>query len=256
MLPDFTNEKLFPRTASPLAFEVLGWNDAAATINHILASNRNVNTRLFKFREHLEAWLSFRIFPRVTIGGISRFDMTQQGRQRVHNYWYQSGIEEVLLYTEDHPQRPVPRGEEYVHATRFDPPYKPDQCDSCGRDFQEGLYVDLLILTNDILCSQACVEQRLKKVRSAEPWLQRLYPCGTLSRNKPRPDCPLPEDAGDLELFLRSIPAKQGTDGGFTVPVLPEMQVLKKVRVPDVEPTSPILDARLREASPKAGSEN
>lgn len=230
-----THPQYFPIHADPLTWMVLGWNDASATLRLIFRSTRPRNTLVQKFLDHLEQALQSHRLGTPYGNGYGSL---------CENVWYQSGIEEAMLYCETHlaelMSREIlfPRGEEYHNATPFRPPsygkaVGTDQCAYCGAAFTLGWYCDLLVLTDDVLCCLLCCKALTMKRLQENRWLDHFYPTlnghGVNGTTKHRPDCPIPGDYERMVQFLVSVPVKEGTDGSSQPPPVPEMEFVPRI---------------------------
>ena len=196
----------FPQYASVPCWEVMGWNDYAATVNHILASRRMPNHRLSRFMRNLELFLSERhpLYPAA--------DHSTSFYTHHTNMWYHAGIEMAMECQEaSNPLTPLERGERYLRLNGYiTTNHGPHPCDYCGRGFAIGVVCDRLILCESILCSEACAIKKLMATIRSDLWLQKFYgsTAGLGPDGSPynRLDCPIPEDSDEWQAWFAAVP--------------------------------------------------
>jgi hypothetical protein len=212
----------FPQFTSATVWEVLGWNDFAATYNELIKpTTRRRSIRLLHFKELLENFLV-----------ESQSNSERYGRC---NYWYLSGIELALEVANDQtrdPYSPLPYGEEYQRTVQYTPA-TPTPCEYCAKPYSIGVCVELLVLYTECFCSVDCAVKYQKKRRKDDRWLRYI---------DQRIGAPIPEDSSLWPAHFAQVPPLEGTchfDADYQRKLnepTSRAQVVQKIRVPSHVP--------------------
>lgn len=222
----------YPELTSPTGWEIIGWNDFAATYNHlILPTTPRRSMRVRRFTESLENFLL------ESYGGEGPFQ----------NYWYTSGMEFALDHATDshrNPYAPLPKGQEFQQIMQLQP-HAPMPCEQCGKAFETGICVELLVLYTECFCSVECAVKYQNHRRRHDRFLRQL---------DGREDVPLPEDSSLWPAFFLAVPTLSQASPAKKEVKRP--QVLKKNRAtaPDgmlIPMPIPVLNAKESHHAPE-----
>jgi len=173
----------YPPFTTATCWEVMGWDDYAATHNAIVQQvNARRSLRLRRFQESMQNFLL---------------------ESRLANYWYQTGIELALETTLSNgdPYQVLPSGITYQLVHQLPPNRIPEPCYSCGMNVAV-LYVEQIILYTECFCCTRCAGLYQQSLIQYNRWLHALMY---------REVNPIPEDSTEWESFFALVPPLSGT---------------------------------------------